>query len=190
LKKILLILLLLIPSCVNAFSTNAKSAILMDMDSHRIIYGKDIHRVQSVASISKVMTCIVAIENANINKKVVIGDEILKAYGSGVYIRQGEEIKLEDLLYGLMLRSGNDAALAIASHVAGSKESFVFIMNEVAHNIGMKNSNFVNPSGLEENDGSANMSTAYDMALLMRYAMQNEDFRRIKHWTGKSSKAL
>ncbi len=169
--------ILLLPFKVFAYDTSARSAILMDMDSHRIIYGKDIHRVQSVASISKVMTCIVAIENANINKKVVIGDEILKAYGSGVYIRQGEEIKLEDLLYGLMLRSGNDAALAIATAVSGDVSKFVKLMNDKAKEIGMKNTEFNNPSGLDEEKG--NFSNAYDMALLMSYAMKNEKFKKI-----------
>ena len=78
-----------------------------------------------------------------------------------------------------MLRSGNDAALAIASHVGGSKENFVFLMNEMAEDIGMKNSIFVNPSGLEEANGDANYSTVYDMALLTRYAMKNQDYKRI-----------
>lgn len=88
----------------------AEEAILMDMDSLRVIYGKDVHYVQSVASISKIMTAIVAIENSDIDKEVVIGNEILKAYGSGIYIQIGERIKLKDLLYGLMLRSGNELA--------------------------------------------------------------------------------
>ena len=78
-----------------------------------------------------------------------------------------------------MLRSGNDAALAIASYVGDSVDNFVFMMNEVAKRIGMKDSHFVNPSGLEENDGSGNKSTVYDMALLTRYAMNNEHYRRI-----------
>ena len=83
----------------------------MDMDSGRIMYAKNAHYVQSVASISKIMTAIIAIENGDVNKYVTVGDEVLKAYGSGIYVKPGEKIKLEDLIYGLMLRSGNELAL-------------------------------------------------------------------------------
>lgn len=177
-KKILfLIIILLMPLPVMAFSSNAKGVILMDTDSHRVLYAKNAHYVQSVASISKIMTAIVAIENANVKKTVTVGDEILKAYGSGIYVKQGEKISLEDLLYGLMLRSGNDAALVIAKNVSGSTEKFVEKMNETAKKIGMTDTTFNNPSGLDEQKG--NFSSAYDMALLMSYAMQNETFRTI-----------
>jgi len=179
LKKILLILLLLIPSCVNAFSTNAKSAILMDMDSKRILYAKDVNYTQSVASISKIMTAILSIEKKDVNDVVTIGDEILKAYGSGIYVKQGEKIKLEDLLYGLMLRSGNDAAVAIANYAGGSVDNFVKEMNKKAKEIGMKNTTFNNPSGLDEKEQKGNFSSAYDMAILMSYAMKNKEFKKI-----------
>ena len=188
-KKWLLILLLFLPFKVFAYSTSAKSAILMDMDSGRVIYGKDVHYVQSVASISKIMTAIVAIENSDINKEVIVGDEILKAYGSGIYVQIGEKIKLRDLLYGLMLRSGNDAALAISVAVSGDTDKFVNLMNEKAKKLGMKNTTFNNPSGLDEEKG--NFSSAYDMALLMSYAMKNEEFRKItgtRDYTVKTNK--
>ena len=188
-KKWLLILLLFLPFKVFAYSTSAKSAILMDMDSGRVIYGKDVHYVQSVASISKIMTAIVAIENSDINKEVTIGNEVLKAYGSGIYVQIGEKIKLKDLLYGLMLRSGNDAAIAISVAVSGDTNKFVKLMNEKAKDIGMKNTTFNNPSGLDEEKG--NFSSAYDMALLMSYAMKNDDFRKItgtKDYTVKTNK--
>ena len=141
--------------------------------------GSNVDNQRLIASISKIMTCIVAIEYGDIETKVKIGDEVLKSYGSGIYVSIGEELTLDDLLYGLMLRSGNDAALAIAHNVSGSLENFVFLMNEMATKIGMKNTTFVNPSGLEENDGTGNMSTVYDMALLTQYAMKNEHYRRI-----------
>lgn len=188
-KKLLLILLLFLPFKVFAYSTSAKAVILMDMDSGRVIYGKDVHYVQSVASISKIMTAIVAIENSNIEKEVTIGDEVLKAYGSGIYVQIGEKIKLEDLLYGLMLRSGNDAALVISVAVAGDTDKFVKMMNDKAKEIGMKNTTFNNPSGLDEEKG--NFSSAYDMALLMSYAMKNKEFRKItgtKDYTVKTNK--
>lgn len=176
-KVVLLALIFLWPFSVGA--VGASSYIVMDQDSKRVLEGSNINKESLIASISKIMTCIVALENGNFDKTVKIDDSILKAYGSGIYIEVGEELTLDDLLYGLMLRSGNDAALAIAKAVAGDVKSFVFLMNEQAKKIGMENTSFVNPSGLEENDGNANKSTTYDMALLMRYAMQNNYFRKI-----------
>lgn len=176
-KKLVLILLLLIPINIKAYESSASSVVLMDMDSLNVIYGENMHDVRSVASISKIMTAILAIENSDVNSTVTIGEEITKAYGSGIYIKQGEEITLESLLYGLMLRSGNDAALAIANYVGGDIDNFVEMMNEKAVEIGMKNTTFNNPHGLDENGG--NLSTAYDMALLTSYAMQNENYRKI-----------
>ena len=163
LKKIIIFLILLFPFKVLAFNTSAKSAILMDMDSHRIIYGKDINYVQSVASISKIMTAICVIENTNIQKKITVGNEVLKSYGSGIYVQVGEKLKIKDLLYGLMMRSGNDAALVLAKNTSGNVEKFVNIMNNKAKKLGMKNTTFNNPSGLDENDEKGNFSSAYDM---------------------------
>ncbi len=178
-KKILLIMIIfLFPVSIKAISTSATSAILMDMDSGRILYAKDIHNARSVASISKIMTAIVAIDNRSLNGKVTVGKEIEKAYGSGVYIKQDEKLTLQDLLYGLMLRSGNDAALAIANYVGKDTEDFVKKMNEKAAEIGMKNSLFRNPHGLDQEDGG-NISTAYDMAKLTSYAMKNKKYRQI-----------
>ena len=176
-KKLVLILLLLIPINIKAYSSSANSTVLMDMDSLNVIYGNNINNIRSVASISKIMTAIVAIENKDINDIVLIGEEINEAYGSGIYIKQGEEISLESLLYGLMLRSGNDAALAIANYVGGSIDNFVKMMNDKALELGMKNSTFNNPHGLDENGG--NLSTAYDMALLTSYAMKNPIYQKI-----------
>ena len=178
-KKFLIFLILFIPFNVNAFSSNAKGAILMDMDSGRIIYAKNAHYVQSVASISKIMTAIIAIENTNINKKITVGDEVLKAYGSGIYVKQGEKMKLEDLIYGLMLRSGNDAALVIANNVCKNTNDFVKLMNEKASLLGMDDTVFNNPSGLDEKTEKGNFSSAYDMAILMSYAMKNKEFKKI-----------
>lgn len=176
-KFVLIMLIFLWPFSVGA--VGASSYIVMDQDSKRVLEGSNINKESLIASISKIMTCIVALEQGNFDKTVKIDDSILKAYGSGIYIEVGEELTLDDLLYGLMLRSGNDAALAIAKAVAGDVKSFVFLMNEQAKKIGMENTSFVNPSGLEENDGTANKSTTYDMALLMCYAMQNNYFRKI-----------
>ncbi len=176
-KRIIFIFLLVIPIYVKGIS--ASSYIVMDMDSGRVLEGSNINKKSLIASTTKILTAIVAIENSNLESKVKIKDDILEAYGSGIYIQVDEQMILDDLLYGLMLRSGNDAALAIASYVAGNKDNFVYMMNELATSIGMKDSTFVNPSGLEESDGSANYSTVYDMALLTKYAMKNEDYKRI-----------
>lgn len=162
----------------------------MDTDNNRILYAENAHYTQSVASISKIMTAIVVIENIDIKKQITVGDEILKAHGSGIYVKQGEKISIEDLLYGLMLRSGNDAALVLAKNTSGSIGKFVQKMNEKAQEIGMKDTTFNNPSGLDEED-KGNISSAYDMALLMSYAMQNEDFKTItktKERTVKTNK--
>ena len=176
-KKFVLFLLLLIPISVKGIETSARSAILMDIDSNRILYEKNIHEQRSVASISKIMTAVIAIESGKLDDKVIIGNEIKTAYGSGIYIRVGEEMTLRDLLYGLMLRSGNDAALAIANYVGGSVDEFVKLMNKKAKELKMTNTVFNNPSGLDQDKG--NYSTAYDMALLTSYAMKLDDYKQI-----------
>ncbi len=114
-KKILILMMLLIfviPLKIKALE-NATSVIVMDQDSHRILYSKNIHQARSVASISKIMTAIIAIESNKLPDIVTIGTEIKDAYGSGIYIKENEKISLEDLVYGLMLRSGNDVALTV-----------------------------------------------------------------------------
>ena len=129
---IISIILLLLPLNIKAIETSATSAILIDTDTNRILYSKDIHNQRSVASISKIMTAILAIESGKLDEIVQIGDEITDAYGSGIYIKQNEHMKLEDLVYGLMLRSGNDAALSIAKYVGGNVDNFVTMMNDKA----------------------------------------------------------
>lgn len=175
--SIVLLIMMLLPISIKAYGTSATSAILMDQDTNKIIYAKDIHKVRSIASISKIMTAILAVQSNKSEEMVKIGDEISSAYGSGIYIRIDEEMKLVDLLYGLMLRSGNDAALAIAHYVGGSVDNFIKLMNDKAKEIGMKNTTFNNPSGLDDNGG--NLSTAYDMAILTSYAMKNDLYRKI-----------
>ena len=176
-KKIIIFLILLFPFKVNAL--NASSVTLMDMDNNRVLYSSNQNDKRLIASISKIMTSIVTLNNSNISDIVTIDESVLKSFGSGIYVEVGEKISLENLLYGLMLRSGNDAAIQIANYVGGSMDGFANLMNETAKSIGMKNTTFINSSGLEENDGSGNMSTSYDMALLMSYAMKNETFRNI-----------
>ena len=172
-----LLIVFLFPIKVSALS--ASSVTVMDMDTKRVLYSYNQNEKKLIASISKIMTCLVTLNNSNIKNIITIDESVLKSYGSGIYVEVGEEISLENLLYGLMLRSGNDAAIEIANYVGGSIEGFSLLMNETANNIGMKNTNFINSSGLENNDGIGNMSTSYDMALLMSEAMKNDIFREI-----------
>ena len=176
-KLFILLFLFLFPINVNALS--ASSLTVMDMDTKRVLYSYNQNEKRLIASITKIMTSLVALNNSNIKDIVTMDESILKSYGSGIYVEVGEEMSLENLLYGLMLRSGNDAAIQIANYVGGSIEGFVKLMNETAKNLGMKNTTFLNSSGLEENNGEGNMSTSYDMALLMSEAMKNEAFRKI-----------
>ena len=179
-KKILLFSLLffIFIGSVNASTLTANSYILMDQTTGRVLAGKNYNNPMLIASITKIMTCLLAIESEKLDEIVVVDDIINKSYGSGIYIEVGEELTLRDLLYGLMLRSGNDAALMIAKYISGDVENFVSMMNNKAKEIGMTNTIFNNPSGLDNTD-SGNYSSAYDMALLTRYAMQYEEYRKI-----------
>ena len=179
-KKLLLFFLCLyifIP-CVGASTSSAHSYVLMDSKTGRVLEGKRINDRMLIASITKIMTAVIAIESGRLDEEVIVDETILKSYGSGIYIEIGEKIKLRDLLYGLMLRSGNDAALMIAKFISDSVDEFVISMNNKANEIGMNNTIFVNPSGLDSEDGG-NYSTSYDMALLVKYAMNNKDYRKI-----------
>lgn len=164
----------------------ASSVAIMDADSGRLLYSQDSSSKYLIASTTKIMTAFVALSYGRLEDIVTAGDEILDAYGSSIYLKPKETMKLEDLLYGLMLRSGNDAALTIARHVAGSVEGFVKLMNDTALMIGMHDTEFNNPHGLDEE--AENRSTTYDMCLLMIEAMKNENFARITSATKYSVK--
>ena len=160
-----------------ALSISGKSAILMEQKSGRVLFEKEAHEPRRIASITKIMTAILAVESGTLNDTVKVSKKAVYTEGSSLYLQLGEKIKMEDLVYGLMLRSGNDSAVAIAEHIGGSLEGFVFLMNQKAESIGMKNTHFANPHGLDDHED--HYSTAYDMALLTRYAMNNETFRKI-----------
>ncbi|HHT38056.1 MAG TPA: D-alanyl-D-alanine carboxypeptidase [Mollicutes bacterium] len=160
----------------NAITTSGDGVILMEEGSGRVLYGKNIHKRKLIASTTKIMTAVLAIESNQLDDIVTVDESILKSYGSNIYIQVGEEMSLRDLVYGLMLRSGNDAAIAIASHLGGL-EHFVKRMNDKAKEIGMSNTEFINPHGLDE--AKSNISTAYDMALLTKYANQYDEYRKI-----------
>ncbi len=155
----------------------ARCEIVMDADSGRVLHEVNIEEKRLIASTTKIMTALVVLNNSNMDAVVTVGDEVLKAYGSAIYIKPEEKLTVRDLLYGLMMRSGNDAALVLAKFVGGSTEGFATLMNETALQIGMKNTIFKNPHGLDEE--TQNYSTVYDMALLMREAMKNEEFKKV-----------
>jgi len=147
------------------FADSGKSTIVMDVNSGRVLYSRDSNTKRLIASITKIMTCLVTLENANMDNIVTVGDEVSKMYGTNIYIEVGEKMSIKDLVYGLMLRSGNDAAMVLAVNVFGSEEKFIKAMNDKAKEIGMKNTVFRNPHGLDED--TKNYSTAYDMAILV-----------------------
>ncbi|WP_052339632.1 D-alanyl-D-alanine carboxypeptidase family protein [Gorillibacterium massiliense] len=156
--------------------TAAESAAMIDVTSGRILYSSAGDKRMRIASTTKIMTAIVAIENGNLSDQVTITKTAFGKEGSSIYLKLGEKISLSNLLYGLMLRSGNDAATAIAEHVGGSVDGFVYLMNRKAEELGMTNSHFMNPSGLDDDQ---HYSTANDMARLAAYALKNPVFREI-----------
>ena len=190
-KKILLFIFSFFMLTKVSMAISASSYIVYDMDNNRVLKSYNENEQKLIASISKIMTAIIAIENGNIQPNVTVDKNILTAVGSSIYLEIGEKISLKDLLYGMMLRSGNDAATMIAINISGSMEKFAEKMNEYAKKLGMNNTTFYNSHGLENNDGVGNTSTAYDMALLTSYAMQNDIFKEIfktKIYNAKSDK--
>ena len=139
LKKILLLItvLLLLPVKINAYSLG-ESAVLMEQDTKRVLVSKNMNKKKLIASTTKIMTGIIAVESGKLNKTVTVTDKVLESYGSNIYLSIGEKMKLKDMVYGLMMQSGNDAALMIADYLGG-EEKFVKIMNKKAKQIGMKN---------------------------------------------------
>lgn len=154
----------------------AGAAIVMDMKSGRVLYEKNANARKAIASTTKIMTAIVALEKGKLDDKVKVSKRAASINGSTINLRAGEELTLQDLLYGLMLRSGNDAAIAIAEHIGGSVEQFAVLMNEKAKELGLKNTQFKTPHGL---DTPGHYSTAYDLAQLTRYALKNPMFSKI-----------
>ncbi|KPV55216.1 peptidase M15, partial [Paenibacillus sp. A3] len=157
-------------------STGAQAAALIDVASGRLLYSSRGDKPMRIASLTKIMTAIVAIEHGRLSDRAKVSKNAFGKEGSSIYLRLNEEMNLKDLLYGLMLRSGNDAAITIAEHVGGSVEGFAFLMNEKAKVVGMTNSSFKNPSGLDE---QGHYSTANDMAKLTAYALKNPVFQEI-----------
>ncbi len=194
LKKNIFILIFTVVLFISSYSygqkptISAQSAILMDKESGRILIEYNPYIKLPMASTTKIMTALIALEKGNINDKVEIKQHSIGVEGSSIYLYEGEIISLEDLLYGLMLRSGNDAAVAIADYIGGSIEQFVSMMNQKSKIIGANNTNFVNPHGLHDDN---HYTTAYDLALITREAMNIEKFAEIvksKTWKAHREK--
>lgn len=172
------LIILLTSSIVNGeeLHLSARSCILIDANTGRILYEKNPHIKMPMASTTKIMTALVALEHGNLEDEVKIPKDAVGIEGSSIYLREGEVVTLEDLLYGLMLRSGNDAAVAIAIYIAGNLDNFVELMNQKAKELGALNTNFKNPHGLHDD---LHYTTAYDLALITREAFKYEVFSRI-----------
>ena len=185
--KILTILGILVIFLFNSFnvyaaeelSINAKSALIVETNTGKIIYEKDINEQNYPASTTKILTAILAIENCDLDDVVTVSQNAISSIPTEYVIAPlyvDEQIKVKDLLYALMLKSSNDAAYVLAEHVGGSIDGFSEMMNNKAQEIGCKNSHFVNPNGIDNPD---HYTTAYDMYLIANYAMKNEKFVEI-----------
>ncbi len=157
-------------------AVNALAAVVVEESTGRILYDKNALEKRSIASTTKIMTALVALENSHPEDVVKISKRAASIGGSTAGLREGEEYSMRELLYAMMMISGNDAALAVAEHVGGSAEDFAVMMNDRARSIGAVNSRFVTPHGL---DCEGQYSTAYDLALITIEAMKNPMFREI-----------
>ncbi len=166
-----------------AFAISARSAIVMDANSGRILYSHNANAKMGMASTTKIMTAITALENADINSIATVSSTAYGVEGSSMYLVKDEKLTLEDLLWGLMLVSGNDAATAIAEHVAKTTDAFADLMNKKAAEIGAVDSHFTNPHGLSDDN---HYTTAHDLAKITAYALENPKFREIVSTRTKS----
>ena len=174
----LTLILLTVPAmAAETVSTSASAAILMDSESGRVLYAHNADQQRPIASITKLMTALVAVELCpDLSTEVTVRQEWTGAEGSSMYLKPGERLTMEALLYGLLLSSGNDAAIAIAGTCCETVEDFVAVMNETAAKLGMTNTHFANPNGLDDPE---HYSTARAMALLARAVLAQEPLRRI-----------
>ena len=159
-----------------AEALSARKAILLDSATGRVLYEKDAHSRSLIASTTKIMTALVVCEQCNVLDRMRIPKEAVGIEGSSMYLREGEVLTIQELLYGLMLHSGNDAAVALAIYCGGTVEGFAELMNDKARALGLLDTHFENPNGL---DSPAHYSTASDLATLTAYAMENPIFAKI-----------
>lgn len=180
-KMIFFMCLMFSVNCYGADNTpdvNALSAVLIDADTGRVLWGKNENEPMAMASTTKIMTAIIALENSDIQDKVTVSKNATLAPPVKMHLQRGEELTLEQLLYALLMQSSNDAAVAIAEKVGGSVENFCLMMNKKAMELGCTDTEFVTPNGLDKGN---HHSTAKDMALIGAYAIKNEEFIRISN---------
>ncbi len=167
-----------IPTADAAFENDitAQCAVLIDAQSRQMLYERNPDEQMLIASTTKIMTALVVLENCELDEIVEIKPEYAGIEGSSIYLEAGEEITVRELLYGLLMESGNDAATALACYTAGSIDAFAELMNSKASELGCGNSHFVNPHGL---DADGHYSCAYDLAIITADAMENQVFAEI-----------
>ena len=159
-----------------ASADGTSSEIVMDVASNRVLFENNARSKKFMASTTKILTAITVIENVDINKEIIVTEKTVGIEGSSIYLEEGEKLTVKDLLFGLMLRSGNDCAETLALSYNGNRDDFIVLMNQTAKKIGALNSNFTNPHGLHDDN---HYTTAFDLALISCYAMKNEVFREI-----------
>lgn len=176
-KRLFFVFMVLIfltnPVKASAIGTSATGAILINGDTGSVIYEQNAYEKLPMASTTKIMTALLLCENADLEKEITVTDEMVRVEGSSMGLLPGDRVTFHDLLYGMLLASGNDAANTTAISIGGSVDGFVKMMNQKASQLGLKDTSFQTPSGL---DGDNHYTTARDLAILARYAMQNESF--------------
>lgn len=183
-KKYLLLFCLAVMLLCGAFglnspiraSANAGAEIAMELTTRTVLTESNADKRMPMASTTKIMTALIIVEDCDLDEEITVPDAAVGVEGSSIYLKKDERIDVRDLLYGLMLRSGNDSAVALAIHHSGSVENFVTVMNERAKRIGADNTNFKNPSGLPDDE---HYTTARDLCNIACYAMNNEIFREV-----------
>ncbi len=173
LSLIIVFVLLCFPIKTNAVSVSAKAAVVINGDNGEIIFEKNAHTKLSMASTTKIMTGLLLCEYGNLEREITVTKEMVQVEGSSMGLLPGDKVTLHDLLYGLLLASGNDAANVIATVIGGTVDGFAKLMNERAGQMGLKNTSFVTPSGLDDEN---HYTTAYELALIAKEAMKNEAF--------------
>lgn len=163
-------------SKINIPETNSRSCIVIDRNTNTILYGKNENTVRKMASTTKIMTATIIIENCNLDETIEVSKKAAGTGGSRLGLKTGDKITIRDLLYGLMLCSGNDAAVALAEYAGGDIEGFAKLMNTKADSLGLSNTHFITPHGL---DAEEHYTTAYELALLSNYALNNKTFAQI-----------
>lgn len=174
---VFLVVSVLVPcKALAAPDNSADAVILIDADTGQVLYEENADEKMSIASTTKIMTALVVLENCGLDEQVLIKDEYTYVEGSSMYLQPGEKLTVRDLLYGLLLASGNDAAVALACHTSGSVEAFAQLMNEKAAELGCANSSFKNPHGLDE---EGHYCTARDLAMITSAALVKKEFAEI-----------